>query len=108
MKKSLLLLAVIGCGAAGMIAGCASDKKDMDQKLSLADCPKAVQDAIKREAGDGTIDEIEKEVEDGKLVYSADITVGGKKYDLDVSEDGQVIKKELEDDKDDEKHDDMK
>ena len=107
MKTRLLLLAVLGCSVAGLSTGCKmGEKKEMDQKMSLADCPQAVQDTIKKEAGNGTIEEVEKEVEDGKTVYSADITVDGKKYDLDVSPDGKVVKKELEDGK--EEHDDMK
>ena len=99
-RRSLLAGLLLACSV-GSVAPMQAQVPDSARK-------KAVQDTIKKAAGSGTVDEVEKEVEDGKTVYSADITVDGKKYDIEVSEDGKLLKKEAENDKDDDKKDEKK
>jgi hypothetical protein len=52
--------------------------EETETTIPLADCPKVVQDTISKEADGGNIKEIEKETEQGKTTFSADVTIGGK------------------------------
>jgi len=109
VKNGLLVVAML----LGLVVGmpmafpaadppAAPEDNDKDEvKVKLEDCPKAVQETIKKEVGSGTIEEIEKKTKDGKTVYEADATIDGKKYEIKVAEDGTLISKELDDDKDD-------
>jgi hypothetical protein len=71
-----------------------------DVKVKLADCPAAVQDTLKKEAGAGTIGNVEKDAEDGKTSYEADVTIDGKAWEIKVAEDGKLVSKAIDDDKD--------
>ena len=53
-----------------------------------------------------TIDEIEKETENGKVVYEAEITKDGKTCEVEVAEDGTLLESEADDDEADETDDD--
>ncbi len=100
--SGLMLSVVLGLPAARATA----DEED-GVKMKLADCPAAVQKTIAREAVGAKVEEIEKEVEDGKTVYETDVTIDGKNYELEVSEDGLLIAKKLDDEDDgDEEQDD--
>lgn len=94
----ILLLCIALCFALATV--CAAEKDD-DQKVTLDQCPTAVQKTLNEQAKGGTIDEIEKETEDGKVIYSAEITKDGKTYDVEVGEDGTLIKSEADDEDDD-------
>ena len=85
--------------AAGLLAGCANCCKTEEGKetpVALKDVPAAVRATLDKEAAGGKVTEVEKEVKDGKTVYSADIEVGGKAWDVVVGEDGRLISKEQE------------
>ena len=49
------------------------------------------------EAQGGTIGEIEREDEDGQVVYEADVVVNGQEVELKVAADGKLIGKEVDD-----------
>ncbi len=66
-------------------------------EISLADCPKAVQKTLKRESRRGTIEEVEREVEDGKTIYEAEVILAEKEYEVEVAEDGTLLSKILAD-----------
>jgi hypothetical protein len=81
------LFAPVACLA---LIGCAGN----EVKTSINEVPAAVRATIEKEAGGGKITEFEKESHKGKTVYSADITDNsGKKWDVDVAEDGTLISK---------------
>ena len=79
-----------------------------EEKVSLKDCPEAVQKTIKDSAKDGRIVEVEKETKkDGTIVYEAEIKrADGKEVEVTVASDGTLLKTEVEDDEDDDKGDD--
>jgi uncharacterized membrane protein YkoI len=80
-----------------------------EAELKLSDCPAAVQKTLQREAYGAKIDEVEKEIEDGKTTYEAEVTIDGKEYEISVADDGTLLEKVLEDaDDDDEKEDEQK
>lgn len=77
-----MFVAVLGLSLAGAMplalqaADAPTAQKDQGEvKVELKDCPQAVQDTIKKEAGSGTITEVTKDTEDGKLVYSAEVKI---------------------------------
>jgi uncharacterized membrane protein YkoI len=66
------------------------------EKIPLDKVPKAVMDAIKARFPNAKINSVEKEVEDGKVVYDIELTHDGRKYEMDIHEDGTVIEIEKE------------
>ena len=101
----LMVAVLILCFAVTQVmAGEKGECKDKDTKLTIDQLPDAVADTLRQAAGNGTIDEIEKEDEDGVVTYSAEVTKDGKKFDVEIAADGKLLKAEEEkdDDKDDE------
>ena len=83
----------------------ADDEEDEDDEdevqVSLAEAPEAVQATISKEAAGAEIKEIEKETEDGQVIYSAEVIVGGQEVDIEVALDGTLLNKEVDDEDDD-------
>ena len=75
------------------------------EKLKLADCPAAVQQTIKDNAGGGEVKEVEKTTKkDGAVVYEADAKkADGKKVEVQVAADGKLIKVSSDEEDDDDK-----
>jgi uncharacterized membrane protein YkoI len=69
---------------------------DKEKKVTLDKLPKAVRDAIKGRFPDAEVNSIEKETEDGKVVYDIELKEKGRKYEMDIQEDGTVIEIEKE------------
>lgn len=66
-------------------------------QVSLAEVPETVQATLVKEAAGAEIKEIEKEDEDGRIVYSADVMLNGQEVELKVAPDGTLLGKEVED-----------
>jgi hypothetical protein len=104
MTRSTLLALMATCWLA--CAGCATlsaeeANNSKEEKVKLEDCPRDVQDALRKAAAGGKIEEVEKETENGKAVYEADVVIDGDEYEVRVAEDGKLLSKKLEDDGDD-------
>ncbi len=105
-------LCVFGCsllltlGAAGCaISGHSVDDDDDDDKehaVTIDQLPAAAKATLMKEAGTGKIEEIDKQQRSGKTVYEADVSLNGQKWEIAVREDGQLLKKQLDEEKDDE------
>ena len=97
MKTKTLLLVALPVALAFAASGCESEKEEKVQWSSL---PTVVQETITEKAGDGKIEEIEKETKtkDGKpvTVYEVEVKKDGKEIEIKVGEDGKLIK--IEDD----------
>jgi hypothetical protein len=65
-------------------------------EIKLTDCPAAVQQTIKDNAGGGEILEVEKSAKkEGAVVYEAEVKkADGKKIDIKVAADGKLIEVE--------------
>lgn len=74
------------------------EEGDNDVQVSLDQLPPAVQATLNQQAQGGTIGEIEKEDEDGAVVYEAEITKDGAEYDVKVAEDGSLINPKADND----------
>jgi hypothetical protein len=106
MNKGWIIATILAVG----LAGCESEEhehggKKLDEqeiKLSVDQLPPAVKATLVEESRGAKLDEITKETEDGKTVYSADFMAGKNKYEATVAADGTLLKKELDNDEKDE------
>ncbi len=131
MKKQHLVLLVLLFGIYGITAYGDSghmnkdyDKDKHEETISMDDLPDAVVATIiaeiLREADDLSelvdlrevdgleIEEIEREDEDGKMVYEVEIEYKGKDIELEISADGTLLKKKVKYEDEDEDEDDEK
>ncbi len=69
-------------------------KEESKEKVTIDQCPEAVQATIKKEAEGGTIGEIVKVTKGDVVIYKAEITKDGKKTVIKVAADGKLIKSE--------------
>ncbi len=69
-----------------------------EKGVKLEDCPTAVRKTLNREATGGSIEEIERKRDGDRVVYEAEIEIGGKDYEAEVLADGTLVKKTLDDD----------
>ena len=61
--------------------------------VALADTPAAVQKTITSQIGDGKLDEVSRDTEDGETVFEADFTAKtGEDRDVTVADDGTLLK----------------
>jgi uncharacterized membrane protein YkoI len=64
-----------------------------DVHVTLEELPAAVRETAKREVGTGTIVDIERETERGVTLYEVEFIEQGKKYELDIAEDGTLLRR---------------
>ncbi len=81
------------------------EKESDETPVKLEELPAPVKDTLTKEAGTGKIGDIDKEAKDGKTQYEADVTMDGKEWELKIGDDGKLISKKMEDDKDEKKED---
>jgi uncharacterized membrane protein YkoI len=79
--------------------GDAEDQENEDETpLSIDQVPDLVKATIFREAQGGIIKEIERENEDGQIVYGAEVVINGQEFELKVAPvSGKLISKEADD-----------
>ena len=93
---SLLSLSCASMGQSTQKSG-AEEKEGKEEKVAMTQAPAAVQKTFAAEAPGAKIDQVDKESEDGKTTYEADVMLGGKNYEIKVAEDGSLIGKKLDD-----------
>ena len=99
-------------GLTFLAPGCSeSERADGNEaKMNLDDVPGAAREAILREAAGAPVAEVEREEENGKVVYEAEVNSGGKTREIEVDAAGNVLPEEPDDrddkDGDDEEDDD--
>jgi hypothetical protein len=59
-----------------------------------------VKATLDREAPGVKITDVDKETDHQKIVYEADAKIGGKNYEIKVMEDGTLLSKKLDEEKD--------
>ncbi len=89
---SLLGLALL----AGLALAVVARAEDKAEKVPLDKVPKAIMDAIKGRFPKAELTSVEKEKEDGKVVYDVELKENGRKYEMDIAEDGTIIEIEKE------------
>ena len=103
--RKLLLVSML-CGLAGCAAFSRAEDKEKEegkeQKVAFSSVPQPVQATLTKEAGGNKIDQVDKETDDGKTIYEADVKLSGHNYEIKVAPDGTLISKKL--DEGDESH----
>jgi len=64
-----------------------------DEELGFDELPAPVQETVAREVRGGHILEIEREEDDGVIVYEVEFALDGVKYELDVAPDGTLLRR---------------
>src|SRR6266704_908482 len=83
---SLLFITATGC----------NHHKEEAQKVELSKVPTAVMASVNTRFPGANIDSVEKETENGAVVYDLEFKHQGRKYEMDVKEDGTVMEIEKE------------
>ena len=112
MLRNLTWAMLLALGLGLGFAACttlAADDDETETTIKFSEAPTAVQDTFDKEAkGGATPETVVKEVEDGKTVYEAELTIDGKNWEIEVGEDGAVLEREAADDDDADDDDDKK
>src|SRR4051812_14315416 len=82
-------LAVLFVWATG--AGAVEEKA---KKVPLDKIPRAIKDAIEGRFPGAEVTSVEKETEGGKVVFDIELKHKGRKYEMDVQEDGTILEVE--------------
>ncbi len=84
---------------------------EQEKPVKLEDLPEPVHETLMREAQGGEIEELEQETENGRVIYCADVEFekNGKEllYDIEIAEDGTLLRKVLEHEEEDDDDDDQ-
>src|SRR5258706_3865001 len=81
-RISHLIIAVTAAAAmAALATGCASTKSGgaaKEERVSVAQMSAPARTTVEKVTAGGKVDQVDKEVERGKVVYDVEATVGGK------------------------------
>jgi uncharacterized protein YpmB len=66
------------------------------QDVTIDQLPPAVRATVDKETSGGQITDIERDLEQGKVIYEVEFTSGGKEYELDIAEDGKLLERRLD------------
>lgn len=66
---------------------------DDDDDLTIDQLPKAARDTVVRETKGGTITEIDRENEKGKVYFEVEFTQNNKRFEIHVAEDGKLLRR---------------
>ena len=92
---SLLIAPSLALGIAGIAAGCASSKSahvTKEERVTIAQLSAPARASVEKLTLGGTVDQIDKEIERGKVVYDVEATVGGQHVEFLIADsDGQVL-----------------
>ena len=92
---------VMGCATVSVAAGllllaAVARADDKAEKIPLDKVPKAIMDAIKGRFPGAEISSVEKEMEDGKIMYDVELKHQGRKYEMEIAESGTILEIEKE------------
>jgi hypothetical protein len=99
---------VIGLGAlvAVLLAATAQADDEKEKKISVSECPKAVQKTLKQEVGKGKLIDVDVREVKGVAIYESEVWFGDLEYDIVIRGDGTLLAKHLENDGKDEDSED--
>jgi uncharacterized membrane protein YkoI len=69
---------------------------DKDKKIPLDKVPKPIREAIDGRFPGADVSSVEKETENGKVMFDVELKHQGRKYEMDIAEDGTIIEIEKE------------
>ncbi|MFL5340801.1 MAG: PepSY domain-containing protein [Gemmataceae bacterium] len=94
MRKVTICLCV--AALAGVVAVAVAQADDKAEKIAPDKLPKAIKDAVMGRFPNAEITGAEKEKEDGKVMFDIELKHDGRKYEMDIAEDGTIIEIEKE------------
>lgn len=97
-KKHILILSTLGTGllALGLTVAPGVAHADDDEDLKLTELPAPVRTTVQREVKQGAITDIEKDQENGNVVYEVEFTDAGKNWEIDVAPDGKLLQRHVD------------
>jgi Peptidase propeptide and YPEB domain len=98
MRTILGRFGATSVAAALLLAAAARADDKKPEKMTLDKAPKAVQDAFNARFPGGEVTSLTKETDAGKVIYDIELKHKGRKYEMDVQEDGTVLEVEKEKD----------
>ena len=95
LKNLAIVTSILAAGFTGLMTGCATAKKpepSTEQRVTEEQMSAPSRAAVEKMTVGGKVDQIDKKVERGKVVYDVEATVGGKHVeDLIADADGEVL-----------------
>jgi hypothetical protein len=102
MKRNWMIAVLVGGLITAGVVRAEDEKEGKEEKVAVATLPAAVKDTLTKESFGATLPEnVDKQAEDGKTLYEADVKIDGKNYEIKIAEDGSLLSKKL--DQEDEK-----
>ena len=99
-----LILATLTWNASRALA---ADDDGKEEKVSVDQLPSLVKMTLLKEVGSGKIVELVKQTKGSTITYEADFKLNDDTWELKIAADGQVIRKQIDNDDDEhEDHDD--
>src|SRR6516162_3631146 len=92
----LCMSAVAGLITVSALAWADDKKEEKAEKIAPDKLPQKIKDAINGRFPKAEITSAEKEKEDGKVVYDIELKHEGRKYEMDILEDGTIVEIEKE------------
>jgi hypothetical protein len=96
MRRTWIVLAAAALG----IVGCAnmghhgSDEKSEAKKIKDADVPALVRDSVNKRFPGASVTSVEREKENGMVVFDYELKQNGRKWETDVKDDGTIMEVE--------------
>jgi uncharacterized membrane protein YkoI len=94
--KTLLMVFTAGLALTISAVAAQKEKETAPKSVAIADLPAPARAAVEKWLAGGTIKNIDKEDEDGKVIYDVEATVKGKHAEADIAADGTVLTTEEE------------
>jgi glucose/arabinose dehydrogenase len=94
MKSISTGLACFGLAVA-LTAGAAAPEEQDEQSIKFSEAPAAVQKTLHDETKGAKIETVNKVVTDGETAYWTSLVLGGRTYELEVTEKGQLVEMTL-------------
>lgn len=85
MRKCMLAAAVVGGTWAAAAGGWAADK------IELTKVPEKIMTAVKARFAEPELVSVEKETEDGAVMFDVELKDKGRNYEMDIKEDGTIV-----------------
>jgi aerobic-type carbon monoxide dehydrogenase small subunit (CoxS/CutS family) len=99
VRWALAAVMTLGLVAAAATTRAKAEEKEKEEgevKVKFDEVPAAVKATLTKEANGAKIETVDKETDDGKTIYEADVTINGKNYEIKVATDGTLISKKLD------------
>ncbi|SRR5258705_2307153 len=87
----LLMATILTLAVAGTTIGCKSTGEGKTTRVTVAELPEPARAAVNKLTAGGKVEQIDKEIENGKVIYDVEATVGGKHVEYSIGADGAVL-----------------